>query len=389
MTRPQPRPNRRPRLAYGALGTLLTVAGASAGCGQQAGADYLGQPLLSMHGQATVSALTGGQAVVPALCFVTEGPAPAPLDFNKLPADIRMDLANAEANGGVAFFPAFAPPSAMHILDVQSHGEFPAQFDIDVYLPPVDAALSDPLFDGEPRSALGSVCAVTMDHAAVTHTLASGVLASCDDTTCYRDQLIESYDTPRFYSERYTSPASKPDDSSKVTEGDPTLQYENVAESVVGTTTEDFGLVYLASTAAAGSYTAWRFGSRDALSAGYHLFAPGAEAAAPADANCNSALSDALTEIKAKYEPEIKQQYGDSATLDMFPLISGVSGGTLQTAPPDVVHGGNRIWMRLQMERCPLPSLREVDPATSTLSIEIRPGPSTAGSPSPTPSPTP
>jgi hypothetical protein len=169
---------------------------------------------------------------------------------------------------------------------------------------------------------------------------------------------------------------------------------------VVGTTSSDFGLIYLASTAAAGSYTAWQVGSRAALRAGYHLFAPKPDPGPSDDANCNSAFSDALTQIKAQYEPEIKQQFGDSATLDMFPLVSGTSGGTVQTAPPDVVHGGQRIWMRLRMERCPLPSWREVDPATATLTIEIRPEPftpsaskslpqSTAGGPVPMPSPMP
>jgi len=60
----------REKLAVLRCGSQLAVCALwLVACTPQAGDDYLGESLLSMHGNATISALTGGGSVVPALCF--------------------------------------------------------------------------------------------------------------------------------------------------------------------------------------------------------------------------------------------------------------------------------------------------------------------------------
>jgi hypothetical protein len=92
--------------------------------------------------------------------------------------------------------------------------------------------------------------------------------------------------------------------------------------------------------------------------------------------------------IQAKYGPEITQLYGDGYVIDMFPIGANGPDG-IKPLPADVVAGGQRISMQLQMQRCAPPSLREIDPATTKVSILIgpqgsdaQPPPADAGTPS-------
>jgi hypothetical protein len=203
--------------------------------------------------------------------------------------------------------------------------------------------------------------------------------------------LLASYDTTAFYFERYDCPvgdgsedglasalthlqSSDLSDCSHTTGGDQMLPYE-FTESVLGTS-NDITLLYLASPAAAGSYTAWQYGSKTGLSAGYHVFANPPEPPAdspPADSTClSNAFFDAFAMIQAKYEPEIKQLYGDGYVLNMFPVgASGPDG--VKPLPADVLSGGERILAQLEMERCPPAARQEIDPATTKLSIQIGP----------------
>jgi hypothetical protein len=188
---------------------LLGLAIAIAGCGSQAGGNYMGEPMLSMRVQATVSALTDGQAMVPALCFFNVPGPVAPFDTNKLPADVRPDL--AYESGLFSAFPFGNPPqTGTSILDVESRGQFPSEFDIDVYLPPAEAAVTAPLFPDEPRSASGYICAVRAGHLALTHALKQFQIDHCDGT-CFRELIFASYDTPRFEVERYDCPTATTD----------------------------------------------------------------------------------------------------------------------------------------------------------------------------------
>jgi hypothetical protein len=141
---------------------------------------------------------------------------------------------------------------------------------------------------------------------------------------------------------------------------------------VLGTSQQTAVVVYLPTPAVAGSYTAWLYGSTHGLSAGYHIF----EATQPADAQSGSAqlpcdfASEAFAEIQATYDPEIKKLYGDSYTIDMFPVGANGSDG-IKPLPQDVLEGGQRIFARTRMKDCSPPDLREIDPTKTSLSIEF------------------
>ncbi|HMI90509.1 MAG TPA: hypothetical protein VK509_04055 [Polyangiales bacterium] len=347
---------------------------ALAGCGQQAGDDYRGEPLLRMRGQATVSALTGGQAIVPALCFFNaDNPDPPAWDPGKLPADVRagQDLG---LPGGPIPLPLHVEPSATHVLDVESNGQFPAQFDIDVYQPPPSAALSLGFGEGEPRWASGRVCAVTDPHPAVTFSVVTGGSVVEGQDGHYRKRMIlASQTSDRFYVEDYDCPTGETAlaDCAKTVRGDASLQYGSWSEFVVGASS-DLEVVYLAEDAPAGSYTAWGLGAEDGLTAGYHLYAQRPPEEGEAMATCaGSVWPDALVEIKAQYEARIKQEFGDFQSLDMFPTINTPDGRSLQRVPDDVLRGGNAIAARLQMERCEFRPRAELEAGIPTLAIEL------------------
>ena len=276
-----------------------------AACGQQVGNDYRGEPLMHLHGQAVVSALTGGQAIEPALCFfMADRPLAPAFDGSQFPANIRAELTlPSEPPYEDQLIVQALNKRATHILDVESRGEFPAQFDVDVYLPPPTGGLSVPSVAGESRWAQGFVCAVSAEHAAVTFPLASGGLS--DSTTGDFRFAIASIDTPRYYYEHYTCPAGTLPQAmtgcQKTTAGDSTLGYEfpsqeYQSESILGIASE-FEVLYLEQPVPAGSYTAWQWGAADGLSAGYHLFPPPMPAknadGSPANWMCQS---EALTE---------------------------------------------------------------------------------------------
>jgi hypothetical protein len=339
-----------------------------AGCGQQAGQDYRGEPLLRMRGQATVSALTGGQAIVPALCFFgADSPDPPAWDPTKLPADLGDGPPDSPLPLGIE-------PSTTHVLDVESNGQFPAQFDLDVYQPPPSAALSLGFGEGEPRWASGYVCAVSEPHPATTYPLATGGSTTESETGSYRKQMILASQTSnRFYVEDYDCPTAYTllADCTKAVRGDASLQYEGWSEFVLGASL-DLEVVYLAEAAPAGGYTAWGLGAQDGLAAGYHLYAPRSTEESQARAACASGVwEDALVEIKAQYEARIKQEFGDFQVLDMFPTINTPDGRSLMRVPDDVYRGGHAIIARLEMERCDFQARTELASGIPTLSIDL------------------
>jgi hypothetical protein len=252
---------------------------ACAACGTQASDEYLGEPLLSMQGQAKVQALTGGgQPIVPALCF--SGPLAR---YPKLLTD-NVDLPPGEPPFEIDLpvGRGTVTDNLVHIVDIESQGEFPAKFNVDVYVPPPDSALSR-LLSGEPRMATGFICAVYKDHAAVAHHVDrfSTSTMQCEGVApgnpnpgpCKKQFISFVVDSSRFYVETYVCPTwlSKASECAMQSVGDPALKYEIFAETIVGVA-DDPLVVYLADPAPAGSYTAWLLGAAEGVSAGYHLF---------------------------------------------------------------------------------------------------------------------
>ena len=94
------------------------LAAAAAACAPQASDEYLGEPLLRMRGSVSTKALTTTQPIVPALCFFEEI-EPTLLNLDIFPAEIQAAFENGRGA---------APNVQLHVLDVQAHGQFPAEF---------------------------------------------------------------------------------------------------------------------------------------------------------------------------------------------------------------------------------------------------------------------
>jgi hypothetical protein len=352
-----------------------------AACGQQAGGDYRGEPLLRMRGQAVVSALTGGQAIEPALCFFLADLPQAPVfDPNKLPAAILEHL----TIGGESIIDVPAHRHgrmATHILDVESRGTFPAQFDVDVYLPPPSSGLSSPSLAGEPRWAAGFVCAVPADHPAVTFPFAHGGKGNVDGSRF--DYAVASLTTPRFYHEAYecpvgTLPQFVKSVCSKTSAGDPSLAYEfpsngeHRSESVLGIA-YDFEVLYLDQAAPPGSYTAWKWGAANGLSAGYHLIqtVPLVPGVPPDNVECMAAASRAAELLNGEmYGARIKQVFGDDYSYNALTAYRA-DGGSVLELPEDIFLGARENEARLHMQHCPLKPRTELNPSAAPLSIDI------------------
>lgn len=363
------------------LGTASLLI-ALAACGQQAGDDYRGEPLLRMRGQAVVSALTGGQAIEPALCFYqADAPKPPPFELtSKVPAEIAAKLMH---DGEPDIEAPNRAHTATHILAVESRGEFPAQFDIDVYVPPPALGLSAPWVAGEPRWAAGQVCAVAKDHEAVTFPLAWG--GHSDPSTGEFTIAIVSQLHSRFYLESYecadgAMAQNSATDCTRVREGDPSFAYEFQAQEhldsewVLGNARE-IEVVYLDEAAPAGSFTAFRWGAEHGLSAGYHLFAVSPqrvdEMGAPDDWMCRAqAHTEAARENSERYGARIKELFGDDYIYDSLEAYSTLAGRSVEL-PEDIYLGAREVEMRAWMEHCPLQPRTEIDPSTAMLSIDI------------------
>jgi hypothetical protein len=362
-----------------AAGLILLSA-----CGQQAGEDYRGEPLMHLSGQVVVSALTGGQAIAPALCFfMADQPIAPAFDGKQFPADIRAELTlRSEPPYPDQFIVEALNKRATHILDVESRGKFPAQFDVDVYLPPPSDGLSAPAVAGESRWAQGFVCAVAADHRAVTFPLAFGGLS--DSPTGAFRYAIASLETPRYYYERYecatgTLPQAMTG-CKKTTSGDSTLAFEFQSqglqsESVLGVASE-YQVLYLEHAAPAGSYTAYQWGAAKGLSAGYHLFPPGMPATnpdgSPANWMCqNAALTEAEKLNNEQFGARIKQLFGNDYIYNGGSAYSGVAGA-FKDLPEDLRLATRENEARLLMKHCPLEPRAEIDPSAASLSIDIK-----------------
>jgi len=237
-------------------------------CGRQVDTEYLGEPLLSLRGQVLSSSLTtnGEPQAKPALCFrhlsYHDGFA---VSNEIIPADLREKVGDLSRPAERAI--------DMNIVDVESRGDFPAEFAVDVYLPP-DPRTVRPLRTGEPLSALGTICAVTPEHADFVQALPRLEFSDCSEREgCGGANIRMNMDASRFYVERFTCPegATGPSECTVTREGDASLRRENGGFESVVAMNDDIQILYLAEPAPKGSYTAYRAGSIEGLPAGYHV----------------------------------------------------------------------------------------------------------------------
>jgi hypothetical protein len=333
------------------LGLLL-----AAGCGTQAGDGYLGEPMLRMQGHVTVDALNAASASVPALCFRELTFDPALLRRDRLPAELQADLINSDWGGAGA---------NAHIVDVETRGQFPAEFDVDVYVPPPPAAVKAE-FTGEPRAAFGQVCAVAQDHPAVAQSLLNlTVTRPADDGSYSILEMRISRDGSHFYGEQIDclGPNTPVADCEKKTYGDPQLMAAGGGFEFVFGIDDNVQVIYFEQPAPAGSYAAYRAGAPEGLPAGYHIRGVnlGLKPNAP-EACLESWVEPAVAEVNA--------QFGTS--YDSLPTYFDDIGE--HPAPADVIAAHRRISARLEMEACPLENLAfaEVSPANLRIDLHAR-----------------
>ena len=343
-------------IAASMLGTLA--------CGSQASESYAGEPLLRMSGSVSVNALSVAADAVPALCF-SQTVWDRPWRIDLLPQPIRGDYANS-GHGLTS--------SVSNIVDVETRGRFPAEFDVELYVPPPPAALT-PLAPGEPPSALARVCAVATEHPAVAQeimTMGANGLNTRPPYDSVQSALRMTRDGQRYYSKRIAC-ASK-DNCEETTSGDASLIPEAGGYERVYSASNQVMVMYLSEPAPAGSYTAYRALAPQGLSAGYHVlgtvtdFAPGA----PVEGCQGGSYDIALAETNALYGTSYDglPTYSDPESTAWDGMNVGIPLDKL--APPDVIATFERIIARVEMERCPLDSF-VIQPSTNVgLTIDLQ-----------------
>ena len=326
------------------------------GCAPQASEAYNGEPLLRMRGQVSTSALTLAQPLKPALCFTET--LPGTLNVSSLPAELQADF---EGTGFGASL------TRVHIMDVEVEGTFPAEFSVNVYAPPPQAA-TKPLFAGEPASAWGFVCAVQAEHKAVAEAVTGTQMWSCDnfDGPCRTTNIVMTDSGSRFYAERFQCPtldltdeqceASRFGEAKILTE---TGGFEHVVALVW-----DPELVYLAAPAPPGSYTAFTLGAPEGLPAGYHLrkrwLGYGDEQQAQQyHMAVLAARDDAIAETNAIH----------GTSYDNLPDYADDNGFHL--APPDVIDTFERTRAQNEMESLELPIRSSITPDEPGLTLDL------------------
>jgi hypothetical protein len=328
------------------IATAMSAA-LCAGCGAQAGEDYLGQPLLQMRGHVTTTGLTLAPAVTPALCFPER--VWSAVNTDGLPEQVQALFENtvSASSSGRA-----------RIMDIEVQGVFPAEFKVNVYTPPPPAAL-EPLLPGEPPMVWGNVCAVQAEHDAVVEAV-SGHGSSPGCPACSSTVVVTTQSGSRSYVVSRSCPtgAASADECTETRGGDVALLSETGGYEHVVAQVMDPELVYLTAPAPAGSYTAFKLGAPDGLPAGYHLLKIlGAdEPIRQMIAAQEMALAETNAKHGTKYD-ELPQYY---------------DGTEYRTAPADVVKTFKRALARLEMELVPLQKREEVSPSAPGLTLELR-----------------
>ena len=322
-------------------------------------ADLTDRPLLRMRGSVTVDALTAAADSVPALCF-ERVIWDRTLDDVDIPDSLAEDFTPINWSG---------PGIEARIVDVETHGRFPAEFDVDVYVPPLSAALKA-LAPGEPPSAFGTVCAVRPQHPALVQGTQTASNWACDVAppyACKGHVMRALQDGSRYFSKRITC-ASTPDPTTceSTTEGDESLLAESGGfESVFGHA-EHIKVLYLSEPAPAGSYTAYKAWAPGGLPAGYHVrkepksFSPDTNRE-----NCGGGwIEEALAQTNALH----------GTSYDQLPSYLDDSIEDNVAAPADVIRDYERISAQLEMEMCPLASfVLETQDSRDSLAIDLKP----------------
>ena len=238
-------------------GWLAGLAALVCGCDARATEDYRGEPLLTLSGKLVLETGSAPDDLVPALAFRTD-------------------------------------QSTIQFLDVDTRGEFPANFSLDVMSPPPSAAMKR--VPGAPDYAIAYISAVPADHPSgitpIEHADGSSDHTWCEGPEfreCYRRIDICEQGTSRCFHKltRCDLVMLEPDvetivcDDAKVIEqsGDPKIA--NFWENFAGLSL-DYFIVYMSADAPAGAALAYAltgypgvliaetFGTGP-IAAGYHL----------------------------------------------------------------------------------------------------------------------
>lgn len=332
---------------------------ATAACSPQANEEYLGEPLLRMRGQVSTQALSTPQPIVPALCFFeeTEGGI---LELDIFPEEIQAAFKQSITG---------APSSRVHIVDAHAIGQFPAEFKVDVYKPPADAVLAAK-FSGEPRMAVGLVCAVQAEHQPIAQWIGSTGHFMCDhpfpESHCSFAQARRTQDGSRlFYETRECPNFSAPDEQCQVVRGgDETLLSETGGFENVVAMAGGVQVVYLAAPAPAGSYTAYTLGAPNGLSAGYHVLKD-------ADPEQLQAQGPARNAARRAAVAETNERFGTN--YPFAPSLGWFDDGTFATPPPHILDAYQRTLARIEMETIPLLVREELGPDDTGLTLDLKP----------------
>jgi hypothetical protein len=332
---------------------VLGALAGSSGCAPQATTDYQGDALFSMtgHVEAQLSD-SSDDPLIPSIAFLTP------------------------------------EQDAIRFVDADVQGEFPAQFQIDLYTPPpaesVDGWAWEDLPE-EPHYTIGYISAVTQEHLPVLYY--SSVLAStdedCDDTHC--DQTFDAKNIDASHSGTVTvrcpnpPPVAQPTDpfpglgDCRVTErsGDP-MFVSFLPDPMFAGAVTNYALAYLDGDAPAGGVTARLFGSPDGLSAGYHLMHWQHQALDPVDEQTKQDCRDGVVQIAV-------ERYNAAHDTQVAPNDRFVTNCTEPGC--DMFRSNTRAlrgeWYRVmaEMDCLPGPHYTPVEnPASESISLQVSPG---------------
>jgi hypothetical protein len=344
----------------------VVLGAAALGCGTQASEDFPGAVLLQLQGRVTVDPVAAASDSIPALCF-TQFTAATDKPADRLPESVLM---------GFEYDLRSNRTQVAHIVDVESRGHFPAEFDVNVYTPPPPEAL-ERLTPEEPLAGFGMVCAVSAMHKPLAQSLNGGSRFMCDISDGSGAQPCNTPGTPvtgrllsttqdgsRYYLKTWDCEDGSDLDTCDITaDGDVTLLREMGGYEGVFSLADAVQVIYLSEPAAAGSYTAYRAFAPDGLAAGYHV--------RPAHAELKPGVTfdecfgvDYLT-------PAIEQTNELHGThYNSLPDYRD-SSGVITRAPAEIVADFQRIAARLEMEACPLDKMIIEEPVGS-LSIDLQ-----------------
>jgi hypothetical protein len=332
---------------------------ASLGCEPQATTEYEGDPMFSLNGRVAVGLTESGDALIPSIAF------------------------NAPGADRIGF------------VDAQVRGEFPAQFQLELFAPPPEEVIGG--FDHEdlpeePRHTVGFISAVTADHLPTLYQAASLTGAEldpsieadengCDEDGCYQTLTATSSDsaytgTVTLFREGDVGNLWDPFSPGVVVvarTGDPMLVSYADDPMFAGVTT-NYAIAYLESAAPADGVVAHRFGAApgQALAPGYHLLRWGGGSLTEAEATALQTCRDDALQIAV-------DRYNAAHDTNLNASDIHVQGN--ETGAPTVGEHTRRLrgeWLRAMAEMdCAYDgnafSVVE-DPAQAMVSLEVQPG---------------